>query len=66
MITSNSYIDMSRKEFDSYDDGTPVPSKRYFKNAKWYERHRLFTGIIDHRPNSYVGSAIDEYFIKFS
>ena len=65
MITSNSYIDYSKRLL-SYDDGTPVPSKLYFKNTKWNEKHRLFTGIIDHRPNSYDGMVIDEYFIKFS
>ena len=66
MITSNSYIDLSRNRVYNYDDGTPVPLIHYFRNTKWNEKHRLFTGIIDHRPNSYRGRVIDEYFIKFS
>ena len=46
MITSNSYIDYTRASGIFFND--MQSQKIYFKNTKWYEKQRLFTGIIDY------------------
>lgn len=62
---STAYINCE-SEITRFDDGTQLPSRKYFEGAQWHEAKRILRATVNWAPKTVHGSQVWSYIMQFS